>query len=197
MFTAVAWASVGVGGRALILAAFTALALGVPVLVARRGLRGTAETFAAVGLLLVVLDGYAAWSVNLAGVAGWPGSRYAALVGGQRGGRRRVRAVDQVDGASVRRPAGRAAGVAAARRRGRDGCGRLGVGPARGRAAEPGRAGRPARPAGVGAARRPGGGRSRSWCRAGGCRGLRCGSAGQRAGGARRCWPGCRWCWSR
>ncbi|MEV0215218.1 hypothetical protein [Micromonospora sp. NPDC050695] len=82
VFTAVAWASVGVGGRALILAAFTALALAVPLLAVRRGLRGTAETFAAVGLLLVVLDGYAAWSVNLAGVAGWPGTRYAALVGG-------------------------------------------------------------------------------------------------------------------
>ncbi|MFE9189426.1 SCO7613 C-terminal domain-containing membrane protein [Micromonospora sp. NPDC007208] len=82
VFTAVAWAAVGVGGRALILAAFTALALGVPLLAVRRGLRGTAETFAAVGLLLVVLDGYAAWSVDLAGVADWPGSRYAALVGG-------------------------------------------------------------------------------------------------------------------
>ena len=34
------------------------------------------------GLLLVLLDGYAAWSVDLFGVAGWPGSRYAALVGG-------------------------------------------------------------------------------------------------------------------
>ncbi|MEV4658494.1 hypothetical protein [Micromonospora sp. NPDC049301] len=82
VFTAVAWASVGVGGRALILAAVTALALAAPLLAVRRGLRGTAETFAAVGLLLVVLDGYAAWSVDLAGVAGWPGSRYAALVGG-------------------------------------------------------------------------------------------------------------------
>ncbi|MEU5934418.1 hypothetical protein, partial [Micromonospora sp. NPDC047187] len=82
VFTAVAWAAVGVAGRALILVAFTALALGVPLLAVRRGLRGTAETFAAVGLLLVVLDGYAAWSVDLAGVAGWPGSRYAALVGG-------------------------------------------------------------------------------------------------------------------
>ncbi|MEO3771961.1 hypothetical protein [Micromonospora sp. B9E7] len=82
VFTAVAWATVGVGGRAMILAAFTALALAVPLLAVRRGLRGTAETFAALGLLLVVLDGYAAWSVDLAGVAGWPGSRYAALVGG-------------------------------------------------------------------------------------------------------------------
>ncbi|MEH1168601.1 hypothetical protein V6V47_24770, partial [Micromonospora sp. CPCC 205539] len=82
VFTAVAWAAVGVAGRALILAAFTALVLAAPLLAVRRGLRGTAETFAAVGLLLVVLDGYAAWSVDLAGVADWPGTRYAALVGG-------------------------------------------------------------------------------------------------------------------
>jgi hypothetical protein len=81
VFTAVAWAAVGVAGRALILFAFTALALAVPLVVVRRGLRGTAETFAAVGLLLVLLDGYAAWSVDLAGVADWPGSRYTALVG--------------------------------------------------------------------------------------------------------------------
>ncbi|SCG36781.1 hypothetical protein GA0070609_0318 [Micromonospora echinaurantiaca] len=82
VFTAVAWAAVGVAGRALILAAVTAVALAGPLLAVRRGLRGTAETFAAVGLLLVVLDGYAAWSVDLFGVAGWPGTRYAALVGG-------------------------------------------------------------------------------------------------------------------
>ncbi|WP_435206250.1 SCO7613 C-terminal domain-containing membrane protein [Micromonospora sp. bgisy143] len=82
VFTAVAWAAVGVGGRALILAAVTALVLAGPLVAVRRGLRGTAETFAAVGLLLVLLDGYAAWSVNLGGVADWPGSRYAALAGG-------------------------------------------------------------------------------------------------------------------
>ncbi|TDB71522.1 SCO7613 C-terminal domain-containing membrane protein [Micromonospora sp. KC721] len=82
VFTAVAWATVGVAGRALILAAVTVLALAVPLVAARRGLRGTAETFAAVGLLLVVLDGYAAWAVDLFGVAAWPGARYAALVGG-------------------------------------------------------------------------------------------------------------------
>ncbi|MGY0007134.1 SCO7613 C-terminal domain-containing membrane protein, partial [Micromonospora sp. I033] len=81
VFTAVAWAAFGVGGRALILLGFTALALAAPLLARARGLRGTAETFAAVGLLLVLLDGYAAWSVDLFGVAGWPGSRYAALVG--------------------------------------------------------------------------------------------------------------------
>ncbi|SCL39512.1 hypothetical protein GA0070624_6593 [Micromonospora rhizosphaerae] len=82
VFTAVAWAAVGVAGRALILAAFTALALAVPLIAARRGLRGTAETFAAVGLLLVLLDGYAAWTVDLFGVAGWPRTRYAAMVVG-------------------------------------------------------------------------------------------------------------------
>ncbi|WP_433344502.1 SCO7613 C-terminal domain-containing membrane protein [Micromonospora sp. CA-111912] len=82
VFTAVAWAAVGIVGRALILLAFTVLALAVPPLLARRGLRGTAETFAAVGLLLVVLDGYAAWSVDLFGVTGWSAARYAALVGG-------------------------------------------------------------------------------------------------------------------
>ncbi|TDB69648.1 hypothetical protein E1165_28005, partial [Micromonospora sp. KC723] len=82
VFTAVAWAAVGVVGRALILAAVTVVALAVPLVAARRGLRGTAETVAAVGLLLVVLDGYAAWAVDLFGVASWPGARYAALVGG-------------------------------------------------------------------------------------------------------------------
>ncbi|GAB3078278.1 SCO7613 C-terminal domain-containing membrane protein [Micromonospora schwarzwaldensis] len=80
VFTAVAWAAFGVAGRALILLAVTVLALAAPLLARARGLRGTAETIAAVGLLLVLLDGYAAWSVDLFGVAGWPGSRYAALV---------------------------------------------------------------------------------------------------------------------
>ncbi|RIV35911.1 SCO7613 C-terminal domain-containing membrane protein [Micromonospora radicis] len=80
VFTAVAWASVGVVGRSLILLAFTLLLLAVPLVARWRGLRGTAETFAAVGLLLVLLDGYAAWSVDLFGVSVWPGSRYAALV---------------------------------------------------------------------------------------------------------------------
>ncbi|MFG1676441.1 SCO7613 C-terminal domain-containing membrane protein [Micromonospora sp. NPDC049282] len=80
VFTAVAWAAFGVAGRALILLGVTVLALAAPLPARARGLRGTAETIAAVGLLLVLLDGYAAWSVDLLGVAGWPGSRYAALV---------------------------------------------------------------------------------------------------------------------
>jgi hypothetical protein len=68
VFTAVAWNQFGVGGRAALLAGFTAAALAVPPLALRRSLSATAETFAAVGLLLMLLDGYAAWYVNLFGI---------------------------------------------------------------------------------------------------------------------------------
>ncbi|GAB3161028.1 hypothetical protein GCM10027290_67680 [Micromonospora sonneratiae] len=81
VFTVVAWATVGIVGRAVILAVVTLLALAAPLLAKRRGLTATGETFAAVGLLLVLLDGYAAWSVDLFGVADWPGVRYTAVVG--------------------------------------------------------------------------------------------------------------------
>ncbi|ROO50667.1 hypothetical protein EDC02_5518 [Micromonospora sp. Llam0] len=79
VFTAVAWASVGVGGRAAILAGVTAVWLALPLLATWRGLRGTAETFAALGLLLVLLDGYAARYVDLFGAADLPAARYAAV----------------------------------------------------------------------------------------------------------------------
>jgi len=79
VFTAVAWASVGVGGRAAILAGVTAVLLALPPLATWRGLRGTAETFAALGLLLVLLDGYAARYVDLFGAADLPAARYAAV----------------------------------------------------------------------------------------------------------------------
>ena len=46
------------------LAAATVLMLGAAPPIARRGLTATAETVAAVGLLLVVLDGYALWTVD-------------------------------------------------------------------------------------------------------------------------------------
>jgi hypothetical protein len=69
VFTAVAWATFGVGGRATILGVATGLALAVPFVALRRGLTATAETFAAIGLLLVLLDGVAVRAVNLAGVA--------------------------------------------------------------------------------------------------------------------------------
>src|SRR5437763_3853171 len=69
VFTAVAWARFGVTGRAVILAAATALVLAVPPVALAQRLSATAETFAALGLLLVLLDGYAAWYVDLAGGA--------------------------------------------------------------------------------------------------------------------------------
>jgi hypothetical protein len=82
VFAGVAWATYGQTGRAVILAAVTLLTLTVPPLVHRRGLRATAETFTAVGMLLVLLDGYAAWYVDLLGVGALPGLGYAALVCG-------------------------------------------------------------------------------------------------------------------
>ncbi|GGM65207.1 SCO7613 C-terminal domain-containing membrane protein [Dactylosporangium sucinum] len=82
VFAAVAWANFGVIGRAAILAAVTLVTLAVPLVALRRDLRGTAETFAALGLLLVVLDGYAAWYVNLVGLAdAIRPSAFAGLVG--------------------------------------------------------------------------------------------------------------------
>ena len=80
VFTGVAWATYGAVGRSVALAVVTLLALAVPPLAARRGLRGTAETFAALAMLLVVLDGYGAWYVNLLGLGAVSGAGYAAGV---------------------------------------------------------------------------------------------------------------------
>jgi hypothetical protein len=81
IFTSVAWATFGVGGRAVILGIVTLATLSVPPLVRLRHLNATAETFAALGLFLILLDGYAAWFVNLAGVQQiWAGSAYAGAV---------------------------------------------------------------------------------------------------------------------
>ncbi|RKR88189.1 hypothetical protein BDK92_2497 [Micromonospora pisi] len=82
VFIAVTWSVVGVAGRAAILAGVTAGVLALPPLAKRRGLTATAETFSVVGLLLLALDGYAAWSVNLLDVRAWSGPTYAALVWG-------------------------------------------------------------------------------------------------------------------
>ena len=80
VFTAVAWATFGNGGRAVILGSLTVVTLAVPLLALRRGLRATGETFAVLGLLLVVLDGYAAWYVNLFGAKAVPTLSYVAIV---------------------------------------------------------------------------------------------------------------------
>ncbi|MFJ8138069.1 SCO7613 C-terminal domain-containing membrane protein [Streptomyces sp. NPDC096013] len=58
-FTLVSWGSMGITGRALVLAAVTLAALGAPVALLRRGLRSTAESLAGLGLALTVLDAYA------------------------------------------------------------------------------------------------------------------------------------------
>jgi hypothetical protein len=81
VFTAVAWVNYGLTGQAVILGGVTLVTLAVPPLVRRRGLQATAETFAALGMLLVILDGYAAWAVDLAGIqSAWDGGVYAGVV---------------------------------------------------------------------------------------------------------------------
>ncbi|MFI5933641.1 SCO7613 C-terminal domain-containing membrane protein [Actinoplanes sp. NPDC051494] len=80
VFTAVAWSQFGVRGRAGLLAVATVVALAAPLVALRRKLTATAETFTAVGLVLVLLDGYAAWYVNLFGLADQPALGYAGAV---------------------------------------------------------------------------------------------------------------------
>ncbi|MFC5803772.1 SCO7613 C-terminal domain-containing membrane protein [Streptomyces formicae] len=58
-FTLVSWGHMGIGGRSLVLGAVTVTALAVPALLLRRGLTSTAESVAALGLVLTVLDAYA------------------------------------------------------------------------------------------------------------------------------------------
>ncbi|HEX5741489.1 MAG TPA: hypothetical protein VFY17_08060, partial [Pilimelia sp.] len=79
-FTAVAWVTYGVTVRAAILAAGTALALAAAPPLRRRGLPGTAETCTALGVLLLLLDGYAARSVDLFGLRDVGAAGYAAAV---------------------------------------------------------------------------------------------------------------------
>ncbi|MEU7115648.1 hypothetical protein [Streptomyces sp. NPDC046182] len=64
-FTLVSWGSMGIGGRAAVLAVVTSAALAVPVVLLRRGLASTAEVVAALGVVLMVLDAYALHRVAL------------------------------------------------------------------------------------------------------------------------------------
>ncbi|TDU79194.1 hypothetical protein [Streptomyces sp. KS 21] len=79
-FTLVSWGSMGIAGRSAVLAVVTAAALGAPALLLRRGLRSTAESVAAVGLLLTVLDAYAVYAVAVPGVDGAAYTAGAAAV---------------------------------------------------------------------------------------------------------------------
>jgi hypothetical protein len=80
VFTWLSYTTAQSGGRAFVLAIATTLALGVPVLVARRRLTATAETIASFGLLLVLLDGYVAYQTDMAGLSAVPPALYAAIV---------------------------------------------------------------------------------------------------------------------
>ncbi|GGT76968.1 MULTISPECIES: SCO7613 C-terminal domain-containing membrane protein [Streptomyces] len=66
-FTLVSWGSMGIGGRAAVLFVVTSAALAVPVALLRRGLGSTAESVAALGMALMVLDAYALHRVALTG----------------------------------------------------------------------------------------------------------------------------------
>ncbi|MFJ9827882.1 SCO7613 C-terminal domain-containing membrane protein [Streptomyces sp. NPDC101160] len=70
VFTLVSWGTMGIGGRAAVLAVVTSGALGAPALLLRRGLASTAEAVAALGLVLTVLDAYALHRVALADTGG-------------------------------------------------------------------------------------------------------------------------------
>ncbi|AWS47201.1 hypothetical protein DKM19_43800 [Streptosporangium sp. 'caverna'] len=80
VFTVVSWGHIGIGGRAAILAGLTALTFAVPKLLVKRGLTTTAETIAMLGVALLLLDGYAARRVGLAGVDQLGELDYTALL---------------------------------------------------------------------------------------------------------------------
>ncbi|MEW2110966.1 SCO7613 C-terminal domain-containing membrane protein [Streptomyces albidoflavus] len=78
-FTLFSWGELGIAGRSVVLAGMTAGALGVPVLLLRRGLGATAESVGAVALLLTVLDAYA---LHAAVLPEADGAGYAAFASG-------------------------------------------------------------------------------------------------------------------
>ena len=67
-------------GRIAMLTLATAVLLTLPIYLARRRLVATAETVASVGLLMVLLDGYVAWSLRLFGAPSIPTPVYFGLV---------------------------------------------------------------------------------------------------------------------
>ncbi|MEV0156698.1 permease [Micromonospora sp. NPDC050686] len=80
VFAAVATSSLDALARLAVLLVATALMLVVPPALARRGLTSTAETIAAVGLLLVPLAGYALWAVDRIGGGGASGAVFAGSI---------------------------------------------------------------------------------------------------------------------
>ncbi|MDV9193270.1 hypothetical protein R6L23_34530, partial [Streptomyces sp. SR27] len=82
-FTLVSWGSMGIGGRTAVLSVVTSAALATPVALLRRGLVSTAESVAALGLVLMVLDAYAVHRVALpeTGGLGYTAVASAVLAG--------------------------------------------------------------------------------------------------------------------
>ncbi|QXJ26164.1 hypothetical protein AGRA3207_007779 [Actinomadura graeca] len=78
VFTVLSWSTLGAVPRALVLLALTGVALGAAWMLAKRALAATAETLAFIGLLLVLLQVYAAYANGLLGLDGVGGRRYAA-----------------------------------------------------------------------------------------------------------------------
>jgi hypothetical protein len=68
VFTVVSWGRLGIGGRAGILLGLTALALAMPWVLVRRGLRATSEAAAAIGLVLIGLDFFSVYDLDLFGL---------------------------------------------------------------------------------------------------------------------------------
>ncbi|MFI2714467.1 SCO7613 C-terminal domain-containing membrane protein [Micromonospora sp. NPDC018662] len=79
VFAAVATSSMDALARLGVLLVATVLMLLAPPVLARRGLTSTAETIAAVGLLLVPLAGYAVWAVDRIG-GGTSGAAFAGAI---------------------------------------------------------------------------------------------------------------------
>ncbi|MGW6459892.1 SCO7613 C-terminal domain-containing membrane protein, partial [Streptomyces sp. NPDC055078] len=69
-FTLVSWGDMGIGGRSAVLGTLTLAALGTPVVLLRRGLTSTAESVAALAIVLMALDAYALHRVALSGTDG-------------------------------------------------------------------------------------------------------------------------------
>ncbi|MGW0505221.1 SCO7613 C-terminal domain-containing membrane protein [Micromonospora sp. NPDC003241] len=80
VFAVVATSSMDAWSRLGILLLATVLMLLAPPVLVRRGLTSTAETIAAVGLLLVPLAGYALWAVDAIGAGGASGAVFAGVI---------------------------------------------------------------------------------------------------------------------
>jgi hypothetical protein len=80
VLTMIAFATVGGIGRIVVLSLVIAVALALPIVLVRRNLAETAETVAAVALLLVLLDGYVAWTLRLFGGSSFSMTTYFGLV---------------------------------------------------------------------------------------------------------------------